>query len=121
MEQRYAILNEKDELVPCEVEEWCVWFESNPGRRVVKRTEAMGTQVSTVFLGINHGWGERKDLWYETCVFYNQKTGIKLSSGRELSESEVVARYETRAEAIAGHEKWVKVVFQPRELEANDA
>ena len=53
--------------------------------------------VSTVFLGINHGY-EKLDLWFETMVF-----GIK---------NEIQERYTTWEEAESGHDKVVQEVLE---------
>jgi len=57
-------------------------------------------RVSTVFLGLNHGFGG-KPLWFETMVF-----GGKLDQEQD--------RYETWDEAVAGHEAMVKRVRAAR-------
>ena len=51
--------------------------------------------VSTVFLGIDHNWGDGPPVLYETMVF-----------GGPLDEEQV--RYCTRAEAAAGHDEIVR-------------
>jgi len=45
--------------------------------------------VSTVWLGLDHGWGQRP-LYFETMIFGGKHDGWQ-------------ARYSTRAEAEAGH------------------
>lgn len=57
--------------------------------------------VSTVYLEINHGFFD-KDLWYETMVFIE---GLK-----EDTQSLCIGRYETEEQAIAGHNKTLKLV-----------
>lgn len=58
-------------------------------------------RVSTVFLGLDHGWGEGPPVLYETMVFGGPLDG----------ECE---RYCTRAEAVAGHALMVaRVVAAP--------
>lgn len=66
--------------------------------RVVKQeTTPSGFFVSTVFLVLNHAFGEGPPLIFETMVFSDD-------SGRDLD----CERYSTEEEARAGHEKWVK-------------
>lgn len=64
---------------------WCV------GRTSVGKD----VQVSTVFLGLDHGYGEGPPILFETLVF-----------GGPLDQSG--DRYCTWEEAEAGHERWVK-------------
>lgn len=49
---------------------WALWYErsSNDGSRIVGRWEHHGVVVSTVFLGLAHGFGEGPML-FETMIF----------------------------------------------------
>jgi len=95
----YYKLDEAGEPVACEsAREWAVWFEGNDAARVVTRTELpAGVVVSTVFLGIDHAFGDggAPVLW-ETMTF-----------GGEYAQA--CARYQSRDEALVGHELWVLV------------
>jgi hypothetical protein len=84
--------------VPVEtLEEWSNFFEDNDKRRVAL-TKLEHCRVSTVFLGINHRWGDDgPPLLFETMVF-----------GGEHDEE--MERYSTWDEAIAGHQKMVEKV-----------
>jgi len=85
--------------------EWAQKFETM-NRRVAEtfvgriRYAVMGgprpVRVSTVFLGIDHGFGG-KPMWFETMVF-----GGKLNQEQD--------RYETWDKAVAGHKAMVKRV-----------
>jgi len=55
--------------------------------------------VSTIWLGLNHNWGEGAPLIFETMVF-----------GGEHNEDQW--RYETLDQAIAGHKKACKIAFK---------
>lgn len=72
-------------------------FENIENRRVARTVidDTGGIFVSTVFLGINHGFGGRP-LWFETMIFGGPHTNYQ-------------DRYETWDEAHAGHEKAVKI------------
>lgn len=54
--------------------------------------------VSTVWLGLDHGWGDGKPLIFETMVF-----------GGSMAD-ELCQRYSTEAEAEAGHREVVATV-----------
>jgi hypothetical protein len=64
--------------------------------RRVARTEVGDAVVSTVFLVIDHNWGDGPPLLYETMVFRD---------GDWVGEDQW--RYSTRAAALAGHEEAV--------------
>jgi hypothetical protein len=101
--KNFAILNEAGEIVPCpDMIAWAEWMEANDdgnGGRVVVQEEVEGFWVSTVFLGLNHGFGGKRQLWFETTVFRLAPDGVSMWRAYDCD------RYETRAEAIAGHEE----------------
>jgi len=73
---------------------WAKWFES--ANRVVKKTEvANGVEVSTVFLGIDHQFGDGDPLLFETMIFGGERDGYQ-------------DRYSTWDEALKAHEAIVK-------------
>lgn len=72
--------------------EWGKWFET--ANRTVSKTKINDVEISTVFLGLNHNFGEGVPILFETMVF-----GGKLDQEME--------RYATWEEAEEGHERWV--------------
>lgn len=74
--------------------EWAVAFEKMDRR--VAQTSINGANVSTVFLGLNHGFGG-EPLWFETMVFGGLLDG----------EAD---RYATWDEAERGHAQMVERV-----------
>lgn len=94
--------------VPCSLEEMAVSRESVIGRQVGLTELGFGAYVSTVFLGIDHGFFGRSKL-FETMVFYPRPEGpVKLIGGR-MSEEEgtMQYRYTTYEEAEEGHARIV--------------
>jgi hypothetical protein len=77
---------------------WARWFET--ADRCVRLTEQDDVVVSTVFLGLDHSWGDHKPELFETMVFINGSSGD-------------MERYSTWDEAEAGHDRWVAKVFRP--------
>jgi len=75
------------------------WAESidNHDRRVA-RTKVPGGLVSTVFVGMNHQFGDGPPLIFESMFFGNDGE----------PEEEDQERYSTEAEALAGHARMVK-------------
>lgn len=58
------------EVVPCpDLMKWARWFETFDRR--IAFDDVNGHSVSTVFLGLDHGWGEGPPLVFETMVFKN--------------------------------------------------
>lgn len=94
MSDKYVLRDGVPVLEP-EILAWATWFENaNDQRRVALTDEGDDLVVSTVFLGIDHAFGDRPPLLYETLV-----------RGRVLTGE--MERYATRAEAEAGHEAMV--------------
>lgn len=78
---------------------WAEWLET--ADRHVRDTARDDVRVSTVFLGLDHGFGDDgPPVLFETMVFVN---------GAEAG----CERYCTWDEAEAGHERWVMQVFKP--------
>jgi len=96
MNDKY-ILDENHNPILCnDLLKWAEWLEK-ADRRVDKTTITEGVEVSTVFLGLDHSFGEGKPLLFETMVF-----GGKSDGGMD--------RYATWDEAVAGHKKMVEKV-----------
>lgn len=75
---------------------WASWMES--GDRKVKKTKVGKAEVSTIFVGIDHGYNSKNEpILFETVVF----------GGRYNEEQE---RYATRKEAVKGHNRLVKLI-----------
>lgn len=73
--------------------EWARWREGNPDAwRVGGDRLEDGTSVSTVFLGVDHGWSAGPPILFETMVF-----------GRRDRWDGWCWRYPTWDEAAAGH------------------
>jgi hypothetical protein len=88
----YAVLENKQVRRVTSIYEWGKFMEVRSNRTVAKTTIG-DVKISTVFLGIDHGYGGNP-LWFETMVF-----------GGPLDEE--MERYETWGEAAVGHEKMV--------------
>jgi hypothetical protein len=78
-----------------DVREWADWFET--ADRTVANDEGDGWRVRTVFLGLDHNWGDGPPLLFETLVF-----GGKLSDECD--------RYSTWEQAELGHKAMVQRV-----------
>ena len=96
----YCILDKDNNVVPCDLETWGEWFSAHD--RCVKLSIQDDTRVSTVFLGIDHGFGETP-LWFETMVFMGPDDWLDRDT----------ERYTTWDEAVEGHGRMVAKVFKP--------
>ena len=67
---------------------WARWYAS--ADRIIAKTSTQNGDVSTMFLGIDHQWGDGLPLLYETMIFGGPEDGYQ-------------DRYTTRNEAVAGH------------------
>lgn len=51
---------------------WARWFEKADADRVVAKDEIGEARISTVFLGLDHNWGDGPPLLFETMIFGGQ-------------------------------------------------
>ena len=88
------------EPVPCDTETWARWFET--ADRQVAETMQGDVRVSTVFLGLDHNFGDLfgRPILFETMVFVGH-------------DSVACDRWRTWDEAEAGHARWVAQTFRP--------
>ena len=108
--------NREDNSYPkaTDIVAWSNWFENIENRRVKVSKAGHGFSVSTVFLGIDHGWNEEEPLLFESMVFNDD---IKMCDDLKL-DYDYQKRYRTCEEAIEGHheilsnleKKWGKYV-----------
>jgi hypothetical protein len=95
-------LDKDKNVIPCDLNTWAEMFEDNEVRRVKLDTINEGLHneivISTVFLGLDHGFGERdKPFVFETMIF-----------GGENDQYQ--KRYVSYEDALKGHADAVKLV-----------
>jgi hypothetical protein len=95
----YKLVDKKP--VPCTLREYAAQYSGDRDEeRIVKKTELPdGSEVSTVFLGLDHNWTGSYPVLFETMVF-----------GGEYHH--YTERYRTYVGAEAGHERTVKMVLK---------
>lgn len=96
---RYYALDEHKQLVPVPLREWANGYEDAAMRRVAWTVRGPVT-VSTVFMGLNHQFGEGPPLVYETLVM----------GGRY---DDWMDRYSTWDDAVLGHRRMCLLVWPP--------
>jgi hypothetical protein len=83
--------------VPVDLMTWARWFENVTHRTVAKTIVSNTVNVSTVFIGLDHQFGNGPPLIFETMVFGGPHDGD-------------MNRYSTWDEAAAGHAAMVAKV-----------
>jgi len=89
MNDKY-ILDEHGEPVPCEdLMKWASQFEQDWERRIVKQEQIGDSKVSTVFLGLDHGFGKGDPVLWETMIFGGERDQEmhRCSGSREQAEA----------------------------------
>ncbi len=99
MSRKY-ILEGKEPKAVEDVLEWGRWFET-ANRHVAENTLPNDVRVSTVFLGLDHSFGQGTPVLFETMIF-----------GGEHDQYQ--ERYGTWEEAEAGHKKAVNLASNKR-------
>ncbi len=103
---QYILIGRKAVAIADSVE-WAKWFQSND-RRVAEDLIG-GLRISTVFLGLDHRWGNGPPQIFETMVFDIEPTehdwsdlglGVKLI---HEAHEDYTQRYATWEEAEEGH------------------
>lgn len=64
-DKHYILVGKEHKVVS--LLEWAEFMEN--GDRAVAKTQIGVVSISTVFLGIDHGWGEGEPVLYETMIF----------------------------------------------------
>jgi len=100
----WYILDEKNDLVECDDHDARHrWVQSLPEDQrtgignIVDRWQGDGVTVSTVFLGLDHGYGTDLPIVFETMIFGGER-------------DEHCERYATWDEAKSGHDKIVNEI-----------
>lgn len=99
----YWIMEEDGSIKPATLIEWAQWFEHS--KRRVAFDEVDGYEISTVFLGIDHGFGRTAEpLLFETMIFGPPEPVELFGRTREMrTDAGYCYRYATRDQALAGH------------------
>jgi len=105
MKMTHWILDSNGEpLEEPNVLKWTRWFESND--RHVALDTRKGVQISTVFLGLDHQYGDGAPLLYETMVFGGP-------------HDEYCERYSTKEAALDGHKRALAMVERANDTVAS--
>jgi hypothetical protein len=87
------ILEGKTPKIVTDLMTWATWFET--ADRTVAKDQIGDVRISTVFLGINHQWGNGPPLIFETMIFEGPHDGYQTRSSTwdeaEKQHAEAVA------------------------------
>lgn len=86
-----GILVDRKVVIENDLLKWAKWFEESIDQRIVAKTYIGDVRISTVFMGLDHAFGEGKPMWFETMIF-----------GDKTFE-DYQERYSTWEEAEVGH------------------
>jgi hypothetical protein len=99
---KYVLDEEGNIKVEPDLLKWGVWFEDIKNTRICETFVTGGNvRVSTVFLGLDFGYGDTPIL-FETMIF----------GGEHDNEQ---WRYATKKQAVAGHERVVRMLQEIKE------
>jgi hypothetical protein len=98
---RYILDAAGNPVVEPDLMKWAEWFEHTPARRLRRDDLGLRGTVSTVFLGINHNFGDGPPVLWETMVFDGPYDGE-------------MWRFSKREMALAGHEDVVRKLVELR-------
>jgi hypothetical protein len=97
MRGNYILVDGEPVAVP-DLMTWATNFEDSMKR--VAWTDVRGVRVSTVFLGVDHSWGDGPPVLFETMIFGSEAGDL----------DEYQERYTTLEDARLGHERAVAMV-----------
>lgn len=75
MSKYYKLVN--NQPVPCELVEWAKAYEDPKNNRQIAVDVVGDVRVSTVFLGLDHGFGEGPPVLFETMIFEGEHEGYQ--------------------------------------------
>ena len=97
MNIRYILDEQDNPIMEPDLLKWAEWFETT--KRSIAKDTINEVLVSTVFLGLNHNFGDGNPVLWETMIF-----------GGEHDQYQ--ERYTTKKEALEGHRKAIEMVMK---------
>ena len=99
--------------------EWAKWFETHHEERIVQQTRVGHYFISTVFLGLDHGFMNDKPVLWETMVF-DESVEIRVFGRKMRGESFDMHRFTSAADAKKYHFEVVKAYREIFENEVSE-
>jgi hypothetical protein len=107
MGDKYILDAEGNPVHEPDLMKWAKWFEGGDKRRLARTEISKEITVSTLFLGIDHNWGDGSPVLWETMIFGGP-------------HDQYQERYTSRQAALKGHEWAVKLASEPTPAEAQE-
>lgn len=104
---RYILDANGNPIAAPDVPTWAKWFETAQRQVALTKVEPGVVEVSTVFLGLDHGFGSGPPVLWETMIFGGSHDGYR-------------NRYGSRAAAVEGHKLAVEIAEGKRQPEDGD-
>lgn len=98
-------LKDKEVFPVYDIIEWARWFEE-VNNRIIRHTDIRNYQVSTVFLGLNHNYGNHhhNPVLFETMIFIDSNN-VRIANSLHYQE-----RCCTYDEALQQHEDAINYI-----------
>lgn len=112
--QHYFMLDEHKNIIPASMSQWGMWFSTRYNKYMYRTYFSDKIFLSTVFLGIDHGWNLNDEPNYRPVLFET------LLMGYEPDDSEFMQRYCTYQEAELGHAAAVEYLCKEYDLSVMD-
>lgn len=107
----YYLLNENKEPYKVSIEEGLKIYD-DPEMKIVQQDRIDDVFVSTVFLGMDHGWNIDKDVNYKPVLWETMIFGGEHDQYQE--------RYTSYKDALRGHFAVLSLVQRPKTTEDDD-
>lgn len=99
----HYILDDQHKAILVDMWVWAEWFEHFENRQVAESFTEFH-RISTVFLGLDHSFGNGPPLLFETMVFEREGVSQEMfGKMHEVFPDVDIDRYTTWEEAQAGH------------------
>lgn len=87
---QHYILDEERNIIPVDLMTWAKWLDRPGNKRTIDRTKKGKLVVSTVFIGLDHGYREEDEpLIFESMFFDDgsEKDCVRTSTVEEAQEA----------------------------------
>jgi hypothetical protein len=111
-EGQYILDEQGEPVIERDLFKWGEWLEEavTTGSRHLAEDTIGPYRVSTVFLGLDHAYGNGPPVLWETIIFGTEEE-MEIIPGKKRRYRKTVDqfRYTSKAEALAGHARAVKL------------
>lgn len=121
MNLKHYILDEKgDPKVEPDLLTWARWFETAP-ERIIKQTEVKGIKISSIFLGLDHNFGNDENeliLWETMAWDNNVEKEIEWFGGKKKTVHPDIfqSRYSSKVSMLAEHDRLVENIKNGKDI-----